>query len=169
MDLDRDWDANPTYESDRIRIDGALSPLVFYDMKLPRQVLDEEIGLMLSVADFHIDAGRPFLAFVRHKRGTGVISARHRRTFAGWLEEHADQLKRDDLAVVVVMPEPIFRAVLRVVYRFRSPPLRTITTPDMASATDSVRIELARMEQPITPRIDRFLTGLTAGSPASPT
>lgn len=169
MDLDRDWDANPTYESDRIRIDAALSPLVFYDMKLPRQVLDEEIGLMLSVADFRIDAGRPFLAFVRHKRGTGVISAHHRKTFADWLEERGDGLKRDDLAVVVLMPEAIFRAVLRVVYRFRSPPLRTITAPDMPSATDAVRVELARMSQPVTRQIDAFLTGLASGSPASPT
>jgi hypothetical protein len=169
MDLNRDWDTNPTYESDGIRIDMALSPLVFYDMKLPRQLLDEEIRLMLSAADFQIARRRPFLGFVRHKRGTGVISARHRKAFADWLEERGETLKREDLAVVVLMPEAIFRAVLRVVYRFRSPPLRTITASDMPGATDAVRIELARMGQPVTQQIDAFLNALGSTSPASPT
>ena len=77
-----DWDANPTYESDCIRIDGALSPLVLYDMKLPRKVDDAEIGLMLSLADRHLQRGLPMVALVRHERGTGVISARHRKAFA---------------------------------------------------------------------------------------
>lgn len=163
-----DWDARPAYESDRIRIDAALSPLVFYDMKLPRQVQDEEIALMLSVADWRLDRGRPFLALVRHERGTGVISARHRRTFSDWLDERRDGLQRDDIAVVVVMPEAIFRAVLRVVYRFRSPPLRTVTTSDVMGAADAVRIELARMGQPITPPIEAFLVRLGSGGALSP-
>jgi hypothetical protein len=163
-----DWDAKPTYESDRIRIDAALTPLVFYDMKMPRQLQDDEVGLMLSLAAFHIERDRPFLAFVRHKRGTGVISARHRKAFADWLDERTDELKRDDLSVVVVMPEAIFRAVLRVVYRFRAPPLRTITSPDVSGATDAVRAELARMGQPVTPAVDAFLTSLAGGAVPSP-
>jgi hypothetical protein len=168
MHVDWNWDATPVYESDRLRIDGALSPLVFYDMKLPRKIRDDEVALMLSAADFHIERERPFLALVRHQRGTGVISARHRKTFADWLEERGDQLEREDLAVVIVMPEAIFRAVLRVVYRFRSPPLRTITTPDVVGATDAVRIELARMGQAVTPKIDGFLARLVSGAMLSP-
>jgi len=160
--MDWDWDANPTYESERIRIDGALSPAILYDMRLPRQVEDHEIGLMLSIADLHLDRGLPFVALVRHERGTGVITARHRKAFADWLEARHEALQRDDFGVVVVMPEAIFRAVLRVVYRFRTPPIRTLTTPDVPSATASVRAELARIGQPITPQIEAFLDGLPA-------
>jgi hypothetical protein len=131
-------------------------------MKLPRQVRDDEIALMLSLADFHLERSRPFVALVRHQRGTGVISARHRKAFADWLDERREQLQRDDFAVVVVMPEAIFRAVLRVVYRFRAPPLRTLTTSDVPSAADAVRRELARMGEPITQQLETFLDGLPA-------
>ena len=158
--VDWDWDARPTYESERIRIDATLSPAVLYDMKLPRQVEDHEIGLMLSLADWHLEKGLSFVGLVRHTRGTGVISARHRKAFSDWLEEKRDALNRDDFGVVVVMPEAIFRAVLRVVYRFRSPPLRTVTTPDVPSACDAVRTELIRIGQPATPEIEAFLDGL---------
>lgn len=158
--MDWDWVANPTYESERIRIDGAVSPAILYDMKLPRQVEDDEIGLMLSIADFHLDRGLPFVALVRHERGTGVITARHREAFADWLEARGDALNRDDFAVVVVMPEAIFRAVLRVVYRFRAPPLRTVTTSDVPSASAAVRKELTRIGQRVTPEIEAFLDAL---------
>jgi len=160
--MDWDWVANPSYESERIRIDGATSPAIFYDMRLPRQVEDDEIALMLSIADFHLDRGLPFVALVRHQRGTGVITARHRKAFADWLEERRDALNRDGFAVVVVMPEAIFRAVLRVVYRFRTPPLRTVTTPDVPTATAAVRKELARIGQPATPEIEAFLDALAS-------
>ncbi len=155
--VDWDWEANPTYESERIRIDSSASPAVLYDMRLPRQIEDHEIGLMLSLADFHLKRGLPYFALVRHQRGTGVISAPHRRAFTDWIEARRDALKRDDFGVVVVMPEAIFRAVLRVVYRFRSPPIRTITTSDVAGATEAIRSELARAGQPLTPQIDAFL------------
>ena len=158
--MDWDWDATPTYESERIRIDGSASPAVLYDMRLPRQVEDREIGLMLSIADHHLARGLPFVALVRHQRGTGVIAARHRKAFADWLQDRREALQRDDFGVVIVMPEAIFRAVLRVVYRFRTPPLRTITTSDVPSATAAVRSELRRMGQPMTPAIDTFLDSL---------
>lgn len=158
--MDRDWGTDPTYESERIRIDGTLSPLVFYDMKLPRQVEDEEIALMLSIADFHLDRRLPFIALVRHRRGSGVIRARHREAFADWLELRRERLKRGDLSAVVAMPEAIFRAVLRVVYRFRAPPLRTITTPDIESAAEAVRQELLRIEKPVTQQIEALLERL---------
>ena len=158
--MDWEWDASPTYESERIKIDGALSPAILYDMRLPRQVEDHEIGLMLSIADLHLDRGLPFVALVRHERGTGVISARHRKAFADWLEDRREALKRDNFGVVIVMPEAIFRAVLRVVYRFRTPPLRTITTPDVPSAAAAVRNELRRMGEPVTPDIETFLDAL---------
>ena len=158
--MDWDWDASPTYESERIRIDGSLSPAILYDMKLPRQVEDHEIGLMLNIADRHLDRALPFVALVRHERGTGVIAARHRKAFADWLEDRREALKRDNFGVVIVMPEAIFRAVLRVVYRFRTPPLRTITTSDVPSAAAAVRSELRRMGTPITPEIEAFLDGL---------
>jgi len=160
--MDRDWRADPTYESERIVIDGTLSPIVLYDMKLPRQVEDEEIALMLSIADFHLDRGLPFIALVRHRRGTGVIPARHREAFADWLELRRERLRRDDVSAVVSMPEPIFRAVLRVVYRFRAPPLRTITRSDMAGAAEAVRAELHRIERPITPEIEGLLEHLSS-------
>jgi hypothetical protein len=159
--MDWDWDASPTYESERIRIDGSASPAVLYDMRLPRQVEDHEIGLMLSIADHHLDRGLPFVALVRHQRGTGVIAARHRKAFADWLEDRREALQRDDFGVVIVMPEAIFRAVLRVVYRFRTPPLRTITTSDVPSAVAAVRSELGRMAQPMTPAIEMFLDSVT--------
>lgn len=162
--VDWDWESSPTYESEKIRIDAAASPAVLYDMKLPRQVEDHEIGLMLSLADFHLERGLPFIALVRHQRGTGVISARHRKVFADWLEDRRQALARDDLAVVIVMPEAIFRAVLRVVYRFRAQPIRTLTTPDVPSATDAVRAELLRVGQPVSPEIEAFLTSLAPSS-----
>jgi hypothetical protein len=155
--MDWDWDANPTYESERIRIDYAQSPAILYDMKLPRQIEDHEIGLMLSVADHHLDRNLPFIALVRHERGTGVIAARHRKAFADWLEDRREALNRDNFGVVIVMPEAIFRAVLRVVYRFRTPPLRTVTTSDVPSATAAVRSELRRIGEPLTPEIETFL------------
>jgi hypothetical protein len=159
--MDWDWDASPTYESERIRIDGSASPAILYDMRLPRQVEDHEIGLMLRIADHHLDRGLPFVALVRHQRGTGVIAARHRKAFADWLEDRREALQRDDFGVVIVMPEAIFRAVLRVVYRFRTPPLRTITTSDVPSAVAAVRTELRRMGLPMTPAIEMFLDSVT--------
>ena len=158
--VDWDWDARPTYESERIRIDGTQSPLVFYDMRLPRQVEDHEIALMLSIADRHLEQGLPFVCLVRHQRGTGVISGRYRKTFADWFDQRRDLLEREDFSVVVVVPEAIFRAVLRVVYRFRTPPLRTLTAPDVPSACDAVREELARIGRAVTPEIDTLLDGL---------
>ena len=167
MMVNWDWDASPTYESERIRIDGALSPLVLYDMKLPRKVDDAEVGLMLSIADWHLDRGQPFAALVLHERGTGVISARHRKAFADWIDERREALDREDFSVSILMPEAIFRAVLRVVYRFRAPPLRTLTTPDLPSAIESVRGELTRMGQPVTPEMDTFFGSLGVQSPSS--
>ncbi len=155
--MDWDWDADPTYESARIRIDGTHSPVILYDMRLPRQIEDHEIGLMLRLAVHHIDRVLPFVALVRHQRGTGVIAARHRKAFADWLEDRRVALKGEKVAVVLVMPEAIFRAVLRVVYRFRTPPLRTVTTSDVPSAAAAVRSELRRMGEPITPAIQTFL------------
>jgi hypothetical protein len=158
--MERDWHTDPTYRSERIVIDGTLSPVVLYDMKLPRQLEDAEIALMLSIADFHLDRGLPFIALVRHRRGTGVIPARHREAFADWLELRRERLQRDDVSAVVSMPEAIFRAVMRVVYRFRAPPLRTITTSDMEGAAEAVRKELLRIERPITPEIEALLERL---------
>ncbi len=158
--MDWDWDANPTYESERICIDGSQSPAILYDMRLPRQVEDHEIGLMLSIAEHHLDRQLPLVALVRHQRGTGVITARHRKMFADWLEERGEALKRSDFAVVVVVPEAIFRAVLRVVYRFHTPPVRTVTTSDVPSATAAVRGELRRIGAQLTPAIDAFLESI---------
>jgi hypothetical protein len=160
--MDWNWEAHPTYDSERIRIDATLSPAVFYDMRLPRQISDHEISLILSLADFHLDRGLACVGLVRHHHGTGVIAARHRKAFTDWLEVRREALKRNDSAVVVVMPQAIYRAVLRVVYRFRTPPVHTITTPDVLSATDAVRGELMRIEQPITTEIDAFLDGILA-------
>ena len=158
--MDWDWGARPTYESERLGVDGRLSPVVSYNMKQPRLVEDHEIELMLDLADFHLQSGLPFVALVQQGRGTGVIAARHRQTLAEWLVTRREALARDDLSVVVVVPEPIYRAVLRVVYRFRRPPIRTITTPDVASAAEAVRAELRRMRQPISPEIKGFLETL---------
>ncbi len=155
--MDWDWDANPTYESERIRIDGTQSPAILYDMRLPRQLEDHEVGLMLSIAEHHLDRGLPFVALIRHERGTGVIAARHRKRFADWCEDRQVALKRENFAVVIAMPEAIFRAVLRVVYRFRTPPIRTVTTSDVSSAAAAVRSELRRMGEPMTPAIETLL------------
>jgi len=159
--MDWDWGARPRYESERLQIDGRHSPVILYDMKLPRQIEDHEISLMLSIADFHLDRDLPFLGLVRHERGTGVIAARHRKTFADWLDDRRPQLDRNDFAVVIVIPEAIFRAVLRVVYRFRAPPLRTLTAADVSAATEAVRSELGRMGLAITPQTEAFLGRLS--------
>jgi hypothetical protein len=154
--VDWDWDANPTYESERVRIDTGSSPAIFYDLKLPRQIQDHEVALLLSVAEYHLEHNRSFLLLIKHERGTGVISARHRRVFADWLEAHRDELARDDFSLVIVLPEAIYRAVLRVVYRFRSPPLRTLAVSDLPSALEKMRSELARIGQSSTPSIQGF-------------
>ena len=62
--MDWDWGARPTYESERLSVDGTRSPVVFYDMKQPRLVEDSEIELMLGMVDFHIENGRPFVGLV---------------------------------------------------------------------------------------------------------
>lgn len=158
--VDWDWGARPTYESERIRIDAKQSPVVLYDMLLPRQLEDHEIGLMLSLPEERLKNGLPFAGLVRQRRGTGVISARHRKMFADWLDERRDRLMEAGFAVVIVMPEAIYRAVLRVVYRFRAPPLRTVTTSDVPSAADAIRTELQRLGQRVTPELDAFLEHL---------
>ena len=158
--MDWDWDSNPIYESDRIRIDGTLSPLVVYSFKLPRQVTDEEIQLTLDLADFHLKRDLPYVALIELQRGTGIIVARQRRMFADWLDARHEELQRDDYSTVVVVPEAIFRAVLRVVYRFRTPPIRTLTAADASEAADVARSELDRMGQPVTPGIDALLERL---------
>lgn len=160
--MDWDWGARPTYESERVGIDATLSPVVLYDMKQPRLIEDHEIDLMLGISDFHLERRLPFVGLVRHQRGTGVIAARHRKTFADWLDLRSDALKRDDFSVVVLVPEAIHRAVLRVVYRFRTPPIRTTTTPDIQSAANAVRAELVRMRQAIGPVTDGFLRALAS-------
>jgi len=157
-----DWAAKPTYESERIRIDRRLSPLVLYDLKLPRRLEDHEVALMLGLADYHFARGLPLVGLIRHERGAGVISARHRKTFADWFDEQREATERADAALVIVVPEAIVRAVIRVVYRFRSPPIRTVTAPDIRGAIEAVRGELARMGQAITPQIDAFLDRLVA-------
>ncbi|MDH3200931.1 MAG: hypothetical protein OEM15_08570 [Myxococcales bacterium] len=157
-----DWDTDPIYESERIRIDKTNSPFVVYCYKLPRQITDEEIQLMLSLADLHLERNLPYLALVELKRGSGIIAARQRRMFAEWLEDRRDQLDRNDCSTVVIVPEPIFRAVLRVVYRFRAPPIRTITAADVPGAAAAVRSELQRMGQLITPEIEALLRRLAS-------
>lgn len=159
--MDWDWEAQPTYKSERIGVDRRFSPVVLYDMKQPRLLEDDEVDLMLSIADLHLDRGQPFVALVRHQPGTGVIGARHRKAFSDWLDLRRDELKRDDVALVVVVPEAIFRAVLRVVYRFRTPPIRTITVSDLDSAAAAIRGELLRTEQPISGEIGGFLSSLS--------
>lgn len=160
--MDWDWDANPIYESERIRMDGTHSPLVVYSYKLPRQITDEEIQLMLNLADLHLDRNLPYLALIELQRGSGIIAARQRRMFADWLEDRREQLQRDDYGTVIVVPEAIFRAVLRVVYRFRAPPLRTITSADAPGASDAVRSELERMGHMVTPEIEALLRRLAS-------
>jgi len=157
---DWDWEARRIYESDRIRIDAGSPPVVLYDLKLPRLLADEEVALMLSAADHHLEQGLPYLALVRLERGTGVIAARQRKMFAEWLEARGVALSREDFGAVIVLPEAIFRAVLRVVYRFRPPSLRTLTTPDVPSAAVATRSELRRMGQPISQSVERLLASL---------
>ncbi|MBT8453364.1 MAG: hypothetical protein KJO40_15485 [Deltaproteobacteria bacterium] len=158
--MDWDWRARPTYESDRLGVDGRLFPVVFYNMKQPRLVENHEVDLMLDSADSHLQRELPFVALVLQRRGAGVIAARHRQTLAEWLVTRREALVRSDHSLVVVVPESIHRAVLRVVYRFRKPPIRTITTPDAASAAEAVRTELRRMRQPVSVEIEGFLQTL---------
>jgi len=152
-----DWDANPIYESERIRIDAVLSPLVIYTFKVPRQVADDEIRLMLDLAERHLEGNLPYVALVALHRGSGIIGARQRRMFADWLDAHRETLDRSNYSTVIVVPEAIFRAVLRVVYRFRTPPIRTLTAATPAEAADAVRAELDRMGESVTSEIESSL------------
>ena len=158
--MKHDWDANPVYESAHLKIDASLGPLVIFDYKQPRKVTAEEVELMLSVADHRLDRKLPYIGFVRLRSGSGVLASLQRRMFADWLEVSGARLRRDNVCTVVVIPEPIFRAVLRVVYRFRSPPIRTLTASDVSSAIDLVRIELEHMGQCMTPAMEKALAGL---------
>lgn len=154
------WDENPIYESERIRMDTSRSPLVVYSFKLPRQVSEDEIEMMLDHADLHLDRGLPYIALVELRRGTGILGARQRRMFTDWLEQRRDDLRREDFCTVVVVPEAIFRAVLRVVYRFQNPPIRTITAADSRDAAEAVRDELIRIDHPVSPETEQFLRKL---------
>ena len=159
--MKHDWDANPVYESAYVKIDASLSPLVILDYKRPRKITAEEVDLILSVADHHLDRKLPYVAFARLHSGTGVLASLQRRMFADWLEVSGTRLQRENVCTVVVTPEPIFRAVLRVVYRFRSPPIRTLTASDVSSAIDLVRTELEHMGERMTPAMEKALLGLS--------
>jgi hypothetical protein len=70
------------------------------------------------------------------------------------------ELNRANCGVVILIPEAIFGAVLRLVYRFREPPIRTITAVDHAGAAAAVLSELERMGEPVTPEIEAALRRL---------
>ena len=143
-------------------MDGSRSPLVVYTFKLPRQISDDEIKIMLDFAELHLDRGLPYIALIELQRGSGIIGAHQRRMFADWLERNRDELRRDDFSTIVVVPEAIFRAVLRVVYRFRNPPIRTITVANPSDAAAAVRDELARIGRAVTPETELFLRKLAS-------
>ncbi|MEM9731779.1 MAG: hypothetical protein AAF997_24600, partial [Myxococcota bacterium] len=82
--------------------------------------------------------------------------------FAEWLEARHEELDREDVCTIVVVPEAIFRAVLRVVYRFRNPPIRTITVADPAEAATAVRDELTNIGRPVTADTEQFLRALAS-------
>ena len=65
--MDWDWGACPTYESERLGVDGRLAPVVFYNMKRPRLVEDREIELMLSILDSRIEKRLSFIGLVQHE------------------------------------------------------------------------------------------------------
>lgn len=155
--MDWSWDERPIYESARIRMDGTHSPVVVYTFKAPRLVSDEEVQLMLNVADLHLERGLPYIALIALRRGSGIIGPQQRRMFAEWLDEHREALAREDFCTVIVVPEAIFRAGLRVVYRFRNPPIRTITASDEKDAVTAVRQEMARMRKSIGPELEAAL------------
>ncbi len=115
---------------------------------------------MLSLGDLHLERDLPQIALVQLERGSGIIAARQRRMFADWLEKRSEKLGRIDCIAVVVVPEAIYRAVLRVVYRFRAPPIRTITPADADGAVAAVRNELERMGHTVTPGIEALLRRL---------
>jgi hypothetical protein len=158
--MDWNWDESPLYDSERIRLDARLSPLVVYRFKLPRQVANHEVQLLIDLANLHLDRELPYVAVVLLERGTGIISARQRRMFADWLDERRQDLRRENYSTVIVVPEAIFRAGLRVVYRFQSPPIRTLTVADFPSAAHAARRELERMGEPVTAQMDALLRGL---------
>ena len=154
------WQTNPVYDSDSVRIDSRVAPIVHCEFKSPRDVTDDEIQMFLDVADQHILNGDPYLALVGLRPATGIVSARHRKMFADWLVEREKELQQENVCTVVVIPESIFRAVLRVVYRFRVPPLRTVTVPSMQAALDAARTELVRIGHELTPELTSFLDSL---------
>ena len=156
--MSRNWAGDPVYESRAVRIDARFPPVVLFDYKAPRQVSDEEIQMMLDLADDHVERGATYIAVVGLRRGKGLIVARHRKMFAEYFERRRRALDRDNVCAVVMTPEAIFRAAIRVVYRFRAPAMRTLTVPDAASAAEAVTRELHRIGEPPTDELATFLS-----------
>ena len=149
------------YESAALALDASHGPLLYADFKAPRDVTEQDVQALLDMSDQFLSGSRPFLPLIHLRKGTGIISSQPRRMFADWIESRAAELGRDDVCAVIVVPEAIFRAVLRVVYRFRAAPMRTITVSDIDGAADAALSELARMAQPATPACKSFLATIS--------
>ncbi len=159
--MEWDWDETPIYESDRMRMDASLSPLVIYEYDQPSKITSDEVELMLSLGDHHLARNLPYCALIILKSGSGILGASQRRLYVDWLEARGTALERDDFSTVIMMPEAIFRAVLRVVYQFRKPPIRTLTAATPNAAAQLVHSELQRMGIPITTDIEATLSGFS--------
>ncbi len=151
----------PVYENAALTLNAIREPVLYADFRAPREVSSEDVQAMLDLSDRCLSRKGAFVPLIRLRKGTGVISAQARTMFADWIEARAQELRRPDVCLVIVVPEAIFRAVLRVVYRFRAAPIRTITVPDIDSAVHAVRDELAEMTQPLTPELEQFLASIS--------
>jgi hypothetical protein len=157
----------PFYENAALTLNATHEPVLYADFKAPRDVSADDVQAMLDLSDRFLSRQAALVSLIHLHKGTGIISSEARRMFADWIERRAKELRREDVFVVIVVPEAIFRAVLRVVYRFRAAPIRTITVPDIDAAADAVRSELATLAQPLSPELERFLASLTEPGSAS--
>lgn len=153
--------ATPFYESDAVRVDGRAPPVVLFEYRSPAAVTDAEVHMILDLGDQRIKDGEAYLPIIVPHVGTGLLRPRHRRMFSDWLFDREAQLSRTNLSSIVVVPERLVRALLRIVYRFRAPTLRTLTVPDLESAAAAARKELTRMGERSNSDIEKFLATLS--------
>ena len=148
------------YESEALRVDGRYPPVVLFEFRSPPTLSDEEVQMILAIGDERIEAGDPYVSIAVPRLGSGLLRPRHRKVFSDWLFARERELGRENLSSVVVIPDRMLRALMRIIYRFRAPTIRTVTVSDLEEAANAARQELARMGQPSSAGIEAFLTAL---------
>ena len=150
------------YESETLRVDRRYPPIVFFEFRSPPTLSDEEVQMILAIGDEHIEAGDPYVSIAVPRLGSGLLRPRHRKVFSDWLFARERELGHKNFCSIVVLPDRMLRALMRIIYRFRAPTIRTVTVSDLEGAANAARQELARMGEPSSARVEAFLTALAS-------